>query len=143
MIGWTVVYVANLIVPVFFGRLICDTDDALLGMGAGVFVWWAVLSPICFRPGRLRIALVVGAGFVAIAQFLPILHIVAGTVAIDFWKYADGKLGKLNQLNTFSAGFSVTILTGFFLLAIALAVGFLLAFDFHRRRPKGRNATTG
>lgn len=116
ILAWTVAYAANLIIPLYFGLLVCGKTESWLGMAMGVLVWWALPAPICFWSGRIRVALVIGAGFVAITQFIPMIHLIAGIVAIDLWQ----RFSETDQLNSFTAGFSITMMTGLFEFAIVL-----------------------
>lgn len=122
--GWTLVYLMNLPLPFTFG-LAFTQPDGLVGMLLGVIVLWTVGMAVCAWPGRLRKAMAFGATFVALCQFVPILHLFVGGVALESWEEFSGhRLSGGGSLSNLGA-FAVTLMTGQPLMVLALAIGWL------------------
>jgi hypothetical protein len=145
---WSLVFALNLPVAAFYGWALTERSGRL-GMMAATAALWAAGLVACSRPGRLRLALVIGALPIAATQLLPILQIVAGSFALSAWS----SLIRLPETAGFDAplseagGFAVTLLTGLPLMAAALAVGSITCWaldwvnggEFFAKVPVGQN----
>ncbi|CAN5578847.1 hypothetical protein BH11PLA2_BH11PLA2_48600 [soil metagenome] len=82
---WTIVFIANCLVPGWLGILFCYRSGGLIGMALGVFFLWLfslfLVKCSCFIYRSLDL----GGGVLALTQFLPVLQILAGVLALQFW----------------------------------------------------------
>jgi hypothetical protein len=117
--SWTIVFVANLIVPLFFG--LAETRYAgQFGMFCAVAVFWLLgLLASAWSDSVARV-LLAGGSLVGFSQFVLVLHIYIGEAALHFW------LGHDRWQMSEWDGFVVTALTGGALLAIAGVFGIAL-----------------
>jgi hypothetical protein len=106
-----------------------------MGMGAAVLALGSAGLVLCQRPGRFRLALVIGATAVGLSQVVPVLHIVAGVVAIETWEFASGANVNVTTGRGLSevGGFAVTVMTAQPLILAALLFGY--AFCWMREWP--------
>lgn len=135
MIAWTVVYGANLIVPLMFA-LGTVQGSGTLGMVLAMFVMWLVSLMICARARPVRSWLMAGGIAVAISQFMPILQIMAGMMGVGLASLLvrgpaeagdDDLVRGLGAVGTsFPLGLLATLLTGAALMVASLAIGFVL-----------------
>lgn len=120
LIAWPFVFGLNLIVPLIFAWDVTQ-EHGQWGMAVAVFAMlvsgWALG---CFRPVWLR-RVVMGGIFVAGTQFIPILQVVAGMVAL---------LVVSGPISNEFMGCVVTLLVGGQLLAVAAGVGLVLSLLF-------------
>jgi hypothetical protein len=119
---WTPVFALNLMVPLFFGWMVTQ-EGGRIGMGAGIALLWYLgyclfgLSEACGR------ALVIGGVLVAVVQFCPILHILAGLASVGL---ADalwhGSFADM-RINTEIGGFIATLVMGLLMMGVAAVIG--------------------
>jgi hypothetical protein len=127
-VAWTLVYGANLFVPLMFG-MSATAGGGWVGMGVAVVAIWSAGLVACQRPGRLRMALVIGATAVGLSQVVPFLHIISGMIAIGTWEKVSGDIvgvdiGGDGPGLSESGGFAVTVMTAQPLILIALVFGY-------------------
>jgi hypothetical protein len=86
---WTLVFLGNLPVPVWFATGV-SSGNGVVGLIAGLAVLYWVGLVLCagrFRVGR---SLVQGGTAVALSQFIPLLQISCGALAIGIWEEMSG-----------------------------------------------------
>jgi hypothetical protein len=126
LLGWSVVYVLNLIIPGFFGSIVCR-DGGNLGMVLGVVAFYVAVTWAVMRWPRFARWATLGGTAVALTQFAPLIQFWSGSLALWLWggligatrlKLGDGVIAEVG-------GFVVTVLTGqpLFMVAILLGAG--------------------
>ncbi|CAN5380096.1 hypothetical protein BH11PLA2_BH11PLA2_44970 [soil metagenome] len=130
IVGWTVVYGLNLIVPIMFGTIVCR-NGGLGGMIAGIFAFYFAVTYFVIRFPRFGTAATNGSFLFAFSQFFAFLQMMAGTLALGIWETVTGNNGGLggNNSNPVLAevgGFACTIMTGQPLFAIAVGLGYII-----------------
>lgn len=123
---WTVLYLANLIVPLFFGFQCVDGWIGAIGMFAAILVFYAMTLFIAERRRRLYAPACVGAAFVGLSQFYPVTQMYAGMVALTITGMLFGQT-KPGNMGLLPSGFA-TIITGLLLLLVAMAFGEVCRF---------------
>jgi hypothetical protein len=121
-VGWPLVFLANLPVPVRFGWGVTDWGGRI-GMIAAIGVLYVLGRESMRRVPGLDAMIIWGGTLIALSQFYPVIHILAGVVGIRAafllrlvtteW---PGEAGML-------AGCIITLLTGGILMAIAVVAG--------------------
>lgn len=141
-IDWTFVFVLNLILPVLLGWQITNSS-AKFGAAIVTSVFYAIGLWACVRLPRYFVAIAKGGLFIAVFQFVPILHIVFGSIAMGVAELMghvtpdpfDLQNDTTGTVNSITGGMIVTLLTGTPLIFIAVAVGLWGT----RRRKVGEN----
>lgn len=124
-VGWSLVFVANLPVPLLCGLALTGWGGRL-GMLAAIGVLYIGGWESCRSYRRLASVIIAGGTLVALAQGYPLGHICAGTISIGISRglklvsYGENISGALG-------GCVVTLLTGEILLAAALVAGMMIA----------------
>lgn len=127
-LAWVGVYLPNLIIPVYFARMICN-EPAMVGMVFGVLVVFGVGCRACFRSRRLMLAIIYGGWVVGASQFLPMLQMFAGSFAVGgVAALGLTTSGRAEDVNTAAGGFVATLITGALLLAVAASFGLILGW---------------
>jgi hypothetical protein len=126
--GWTLLYAANLIVPLMFGSSI-TADGGRAGMWLVVATLWAAGFAAGYRWGEMRRALAVGGILAALTQIYPLPHMFAGLLALAAWRRLAGEAPNEyphDTLHSDLGGFAVTLMSGGLAMVFAIMVGFLL-----------------
>lgn len=147
LIGWIVVVLLNLPVPLFFGHSIVK-GAGIVGLLMAILAIFLAGVFATSRFPRLIAMFQVGGIVTALSQFLPILQIVAGAVAISVTEQitsvAHGDdFEVLPEGATFLGGFCATSITAGIVLFAAAAIGAVIQV-VRGRWPGGsrRSATT-
>lgn len=130
LVAWPVVLGVNLLVPLLFAaELLGPRGWSGVLVAVALFLvggWW-----LCLAHSGIAKRLLVGSGVVAFSQFLPILHLIAGVIAVEVGLFlevissqGDNAIGP--EIKTFLGGMLVTTLTGLILAVVALIIGSLL-----------------
>lgn len=111
--SWSLVFAANLVVPLMAGWQITE-HGGRIGMSCAIVGYWFVGVVACARGWSVGLALILGGVLVAASQLLPLLQLMAGMFSLMAWSPPTGgteewmyKL-RLSELG----GFTVTTLTG-------------------------------
>jgi hypothetical protein len=79
--AWTAVLAANLVLPMSFARDMTD-DRGAIGMALAIGLLWLLGDLAGVRRPHLRPVLLSGGILVALAQLVPIFHIIAGLICV-------------------------------------------------------------
>ncbi len=125
VLGWSLVFVVNLIVPLHMG-ISLTSGGGRIGLAIAIVGLWLLGVFVCLRTCTLRLALLGGGLLVGFSQVAPILHVAVGLTALELWNgpkdYDTRFLSKLSGLG----GFIVTAIVELSLMAIAVIVGYFL-----------------
>ncbi|PAY18545.1 hypothetical protein CKO51_15745 [Rhodopirellula sp. SM50] len=130
MVAWPVALGVNLIVPMLFGaEMLGKSGWSGVVIAITMFLlvgWW-----LCATWPRVAKRLVTGASIVALSQFVPLLQIVAGLVALgvaEAMGQASGADFDQNpfQIKTELGGWIVTVVTGCIMAAASMTIGTLI-----------------
>jgi hypothetical protein len=128
--AWTLVVVANLIVPLPFG-LMCTVGGGRIGMGLAIVAWWVAGLWICrHQPDRAR-WLIHGGIILGLSQITLMPQVLAGLAALRTWEeiaVGEGEFGLFVGGESELFGFVVTAITGAELLLLAFVAGQFLAW---------------
>jgi hypothetical protein len=127
---WTIVFVANLIVPLCLG-LLMTYSGGRVGMFTGIVALWIVGQFVVAWSEKLAVVLISGAIPIFFLQFLLGPHMLLGGAVLDFWMGNSYLQVQLSQLD----GFVVTALTGGALIATAIVFGLILVLLSSLIRP--------
>jgi hypothetical protein len=133
---WTLVFVLNLIVPLFFGWML-TADSGRFGMAAGIGLLWYLGYRACGQNDWWGRALVRGGFLVALTQLFPLLQIWAGVVGVGIASalgplvMADTHIG--GTIHTGLGGLIATVLTGLSLMGVAAFCGAITVWLTSRR----------
>jgi hypothetical protein len=107
---WCILFVINLILPVFVG--LTETEgNGRYGMLAGIVLCWFIGLVVCAYLRSLGTALRWGALFVAFNQFIPVLQIFAGSYAKSIGsQFQSHPQLEYQSLDTFMSGFLATVI---------------------------------
>lgn len=130
MVAWPVVLVVNLLIPLLFASEILQPQGmvgvilALLSFLLGG--WW-----LCLRWRPIAKRLMAGAAVVALSQFMPILQLIAGVLAIEVGllfgivnQMGNNPIGP--EVDSILGGWLVTTITGCLLALVALLIGSII-----------------
>ena len=120
-VGWTLVFLANLRVPLLFGWGLTDWGGRI-GMFAAIGPLYLVGRESCARVRGMNSVIIWGGMLVALSQVYPMVHVFAGGFAFR----TAGNLGLMTNewdVDGALAGCIVTLLTGVVLFAIAAVAG--------------------
>lgn len=136
VLGWPIVFLANLAVPVLAGWGIVF-DEAIAGCGIAITAQLLAGWSLCFLWPSAARRLLLGAVFTGLSQIIPVLHAIAGLVGFivaDLMGQVanDQDMGP-GTLRTLGGGFLVTFVTGGVLLTCAGIGGFLVSLALPRR----------
>jgi hypothetical protein len=142
MLGWTVVFGLNLIVPWSLGNEVTK-GKGQIGICFGIALMWLVGCEIGRRWPSLGWNLTAGGIVVALTQFYPLIQMFAGLVAFAILGRIGSGSTPNSTFNTLTAPvpgtFLLTVTTGAVLYVVALCAGALLSLA---RRPKGIDLAT-
>jgi len=136
LVAWPILLALNLVMPLLFGLPMIRSNGKIgVVFAVATFVitgWFTCI----YRP-QLSKRLLAGSAVVALSQFFPILHMIAGTIAFSIaarigQAEEGGDLG-LDQIKTEFGGFLVALLTGGILTVCALAIGYGMFAIFNAR----------
>ncbi|MBN9517486.1 hypothetical protein J0H58_03045 [bacterium] len=122
-VAWAGLFAVNLVVSVLLGAVLTHRGG-WVGMVAGVGVMFAVWQVVVPRHAALRAALIPGAMALAVAQFFPLVHYLAGTAAVLV--VCGGREPFSGAPLTELEGFAATALTGVLLWCAAAVIGVAL-----------------
>lgn len=128
-LAWAAVLAANLPTPLWFGHG-CTRDGGRVGMLAGVGLIWFLGHVACRYQPRLASVVIPGGWFVAPTQVWPILHVLAGTIAVWAASLGARQAGGLPQVSGDARAFTATLLTAGMLLTVAVVCGLLFRLVF-------------
>jgi len=126
-IQWTVVVLFNVIVPLMLSWSMTQ-GVGHFGVGLGVLLilllgYWASVGMPLFVLFTIR-----GGVLVALSQFFPVLHLIAGLLAVSFYRYSG--IIPAESLDRTGVGlmgaFLLTATTGVILMSFCLVVGFFI-----------------
>ena len=127
MFVWTVVYAANLIVPL--GIAWTTFEHGHIGIVFALGLCWLIGLAVCIQRRAFAIRMVAGGKVVALTQIIPILQVFAGGFAINIWDTIGRyffEAANHGELYYAVDRFFVTILTGAQLLAVAAFIGWVV-----------------
>ena len=130
--AWTFVFGANLIVPLLFGWGLTQ-DHGRTGMLVALVGFLSAGWAFCFsRPIAAR-KLIAGSVITGVSQVFPVLHIIAGTMALEialrFGFVAINDASPMgHDVSGEAGGFLLTLIVGCTLLVCAAGAGQLLGF---------------
>jgi hypothetical protein len=126
-IQWTVVVLVNLIVPYLFaGGMTGPMGGWGIFLGVVLVLVFGILASIAFP--MVILLTVRGGVFVALSQFFPVIHLMAGLLSIDVYR-STGIIpaGQLDRGNVgFFSALILTVSTGGILLMISCGLGVIL-----------------
>lgn len=136
MVGWVLVFLINLPMPVLFGLYLVATPGGFLGMAGGCLIWCGTGIAVCFSRHAAHVrATSLGGVLVALSQFYPLLQMYAGLLAIfivsPLLNITSGQIGH-DDLETgiplLDAAYSglLTLMTGATLITVAWLTGHLM-----------------
>jgi hypothetical protein len=132
LITWIVVFLLNLPLPLFFGSSMVAGAGVVGMVSAILFLLMAGVFATSRFP-RLLSALQVGGVVTAVSQFLPILHMFAGVVAMSVTHQIVATAGAnaddfnvMPECTLFVGGFCATFITAGIVLFVAAAIGGLV-----------------
>jgi hypothetical protein len=138
-IQWTVVVLVNLIVPYLFAEGMTGPMGGWgIFLGVVLVLLFGILASLAIP---MAILLTVRGGvFVALSQFFPVIHLMAGLLSIDVYR-STGIIpaGQLDRGNVgFFSALVLTVSTGGILLIISCGLGVILKWITPRRWWKPR-----
>ena len=141
--AWVIIFLLNLPFPLFCGMDV-TSGIATLGMFAAIVLLLSAGVVLCVRlPGVMR-TLMIGSVVTAISQFLPLLQIVAGLLAISAAKVL-GLLAVATQFGnmrtvSFFGGLLITLITAGIMMLVALGSGWILQLVYRLIRKLRSNS---
>lgn len=127
---WTWVYIANLPFPAFMGSFICY-GTGLLGMVAGAALLYGEGRRSCGRHPWAVGTVCYGGVFVAIAQLVPIFHMLAGMLGVGVAGYLTRQEVRGGSNLGPTGALIATVVTGLLLIAWALVAGLIIRAAIH------------
>lgn len=131
--AWVLVFFLNLPVPLLLASEVCNSLHSIGGLIIGIVVCGVVTFYLVHKYRLIGISLCYGGACLALLQFLPILQIAAGLIAMESWRQMSGvrasNLGD-DPATQFLGAIAVTIQTGQLLLMAALIAGSILQLIF-------------
>ena len=135
---WTVLFVVNLPLPVLFGATV-TRGPARWGMVlivAGVYAFGLLF---CLNNPKRSKSLLAGSTMLALSQFVPVIHILAGLSAIS----VVSKSGMISfdpefvmgPTDSLAAGAALTVITSGMLAVIAMLTGIVWMTILNHVRP--------
>jgi hypothetical protein len=139
-IQWTVVVLVNLIVPYLFaGGMTGPMGGWGIFLGVVLVLVFGILASIALP--MVVLLTVRGGVFVALSQFFPVIHLMAGLLSIDVYR-STGIIpaGQLDRGNVgFFSALVLTVSTGGILLMISCGLGVILKWITPRQWWKPRD----
>ncbi len=120
-VAWVVVYLANLVVPLWLGWEITSSGGQH-GMVAATALMLLLTLLVVPRWSELRMTLVAGSTLTAISQAVPLVQIVVGILSLQAVHYL-GFVQEGGYQLTEPGGFLAAILTACMMLAAAFKCG--------------------
>lgn len=119
---WLAIFTLNLPVALSLGGGFTQ-NGGQAGMCAAIAFLWFWANCVGERKPAFASAMTTGGVVVALLQFLPILHIMAGIIGLGVGDPSTIRNGS--PLHREFRGFLATLITGGILQAIALAIGWI------------------
>ena len=88
---WTLVFAANMPVPVFLGLMAVGSDGGAWGLFGGLVVLYWIGFALCLFRFRVGRSLVLGGVIVALSQLVPIMHVFCGSFGLTMWDEIGGQ----------------------------------------------------
>ena len=124
-LGWGIVFALNSIIPLCFGWDVTRSGGRI-GMAAATVALWLLGHFVCVKSADVASVLVGGGSCLAMSQVFPIVHLVAGAIALRLCgvpilneTMVFGPIGEIRC-------FMVTMVTGLQLAMVACAFGYPL-----------------
>lgn len=139
IIGWPIALGANLPIPLLCGIALTELAGRW-GMWLAILLILGLGYLVCYNWPRLSRRLVSASLLVAVTQFIPILQIVAGSIALQVVAQLPFVAGVSidehgpERIVSERAGFAVTLLVGVSLLGIVAAIIALLSLFSARKQ---------
>lgn len=128
LVGWAAVCLFNMPMPLLLSWDLTRRHGRG-GMAAGAAALLFLGGGICAAWRKFGRALVIGGIPIGLSQFLPILHLMAGLVALAIGE----RLGRVKnddavvmEIRSEFSGFVVTMVTGTLLMAAAILAGLFI-----------------
>ncbi len=141
---WSVVYYGNLVLPLILAHMATE-NGGRIGMGVAIIFYWLLTVLVVYRFYWVGRIFVLGGTVIAFSQLCPVLHYLAGSVALESWDRINGGPGGgaawsrgLSEID----GFAVTTLTGAILFVAAIACALCLSGVLSGSRDKPRSEIT-
>jgi hypothetical protein len=116
---WTLLYLANCILPFILGMdVVRKSNSGIVAMLLGIVTVYLPTSYLNYRDKKFRRYWLSGALIVGLMQFVPIVHFMAGALAVDLFGVSACQQSYI--------AYFVTIITGIELCLLALIIGGLL-----------------
>jgi len=136
--AWFLAVAINLPVPLMFGFSLTAVGAARLGMLIGIAAVYGTGVWICVHRAEVMWRLIVGSVFTALSQFLPMLHMLVGIVAMGISKFIFDPDRERDQIEAIPEVVLTTLLTGIGLILPSIVMGliFLMLFRIRTFDPK-------
>lgn len=122
-VAWTITFLVNLPLPLFFGVPLTNPDGTI-GIAAALGVMYICGLFATMRANRWVRGALYGSVVTAFGQFVVILHMFSGFAAISIWNWVSGaNVDILSGNLDFLDAFVVSLVTASILLLVALACG--------------------
>jgi hypothetical protein len=130
-LAWGIVFALNSIIPLCFG-LDVTRSGGRMGMMAATVALWLLGHILCARSADAASVLVGGGSCLAMTQVVPIVHLMAGRIALRLCGVSIlGETGPIGEIRSFI----VTMVTGLQLAMVACALGYPLWLYRKHRAP--------
>ncbi len=121
---WLFAFLLNFPVPIFFGAGLCE-GAASTGMTLGVTLLGVLGWTFCSANPRFINCFALGTVVVAAGQFIPVLQVFSGVIAIHLVAFFSPTLNRMEPVPmlAFHDGLMVTLIAGGLLALVALSFG--------------------
>ncbi|WP_169976111.1 hypothetical protein [Tautonia rosea] len=124
LLGALAVFLLNLPLAIVIA-LRNASGDAWIGVLLGLALLGLLGVLVCSISERVGFTMIVGGIGIALFQVVPILHGIAGLIAL-WLTFAAGLLPHPGQVTTWPAGFCISLVTGMLLMKLSMGLGVLL-----------------
>jgi hypothetical protein len=132
--SWLGVFVANAVVPTFFGLGLIGKNDGVLGLVLGCLLMLSLGWLICLSRPKLIRTTITGACVLMLTQLFPIFQVIAGMISLTGAREVGlpiaGDDETLPKISGELAAFVVTVSTAAIHIAVAFAIGALIGVIF-------------
>ena len=124
--AWFCMFVINLPVPLYFGFGV-TSEVGRIGMPLGIAAVYLCGVWSCTAAPRIMYRLNIGSSVVAVSQFLPMLHVIVGIMALSICQSVfGGQQGTTGDMTGIAEITSATILTGIGLIIPSVVFGTII-----------------
>jgi hypothetical protein len=123
---WSFVFTLNLIIPLLFCQSILR-DGGWYGVAGGIIALWFMGICCGYLPDQFRKSIFIGGSLSAASQFIPVLQIFCGGLAIRSWEGITGLSVEPPDSMIEVSTFGVTVLMGQFMIATTSGTIFVAA----------------